>query len=114
MVAVMVTGMIIMPIFMSKLLAPRNPYPEKGEAWECGIPTPGESDGGHFRVHFYIVAILFVIFDVETLFLFPWAVILDNPDPTFQTLIFIEMVIFVVVLTVGLVYAWLKGALDWV
>ncbi len=112
MVAAMVTGMVIMPIFISKLLAPRNPYPEKGEAWECGVAPIGEADEGHFRVHFYIVAILFVIFDVETLFLFPWAVILS--DPSISTLLFIEMVIFVVVLAVGLIYAWAKGALDWV
>lgn len=112
MVAAMVTVMVIMPLFLSRLLAPHNPYPEKGEAWECGIPTVGEADGGHFRVHFYIIAILFVIFDVETLFLFPWAVILT--DPAISTLVFIEMIVFVVVLAVGLIYAWAKGALDWV
>lgn len=112
MIVLMVTVMVIVPIFISKLLAPRNPYEAKGEAWECGVAPIGEADEGHFRVHFYIIAILFVIFDVETLFLFPWAVILATPE--ISTLLFIEMVIFVVVLAVGLIYAWAKGALDWV
>jgi NADH-quinone oxidoreductase subunit A len=72
----------------------------------------GEASEGLFRVHYFVIAILFIIFDVETLFLFPWAVILT--DKTISVLVFVEMFIFIVVLAVGLVYAWAKGALEWV
>lgn len=99
-------------LFLSFLLRPRNPYREKLAAWECGLEPIGEASTGHFRIHFFIIAILFVIFDVETLFLFPWAVNLT--EKALATPIFIEMIIFIVVLAIGLVYAWAKGALDWV
>jgi NADH-quinone oxidoreductase subunit A len=99
-------------LVMSSLLRPRNPYREKLTPWECGMVPIGEADKGHFRIHFFIIAILFIIFDVETLFLFPWAVILT--DKSISVLVFVEMLVFIVVLAVGLVYAWAKGALDWV
>ena len=98
-------------LFISSLLRPQNPYFEKRSAWECGVEPIGEANVGHFRVHFFLIAILFVVFDVETLFLFPWAVLLE--DKSISSLIFIEMIIFIVVLAIGLAYAWGKGALDW-
>jgi NADH-quinone oxidoreductase subunit A len=107
-VIVLGTGALV----MSSLMRPRNPYREKLTAWECGMKPVGEADKGQFRVHFFIIAILFIIFDVETLFLFPWAVILS--DKTISVLVFVEMFVFIVILAVGLVYAWAKGALDWV
>ena len=108
----LVVVMAVVPLVLNAILAPRNPYREKNSPWECGMEPVGDADKGHFRVHFFIVAILFIVFDVETLFLFPWAVILT--DPTISTIIFVEMVVFIVVLAVGLIYAWAKGALDWV
>ena len=101
-----------MALFMSSLLRPRNPYREKLTPWECGLEPIGEANAGHFRIHFFIIAILFIVFDVETLFLFPWAVVLT--DKGISTFVFVEMVIFIAVLAVGLIYAWVKGALEWV
>ncbi len=106
-----VTFLGVAVLFVSSLLRPQNPYGSKLSPWECGMEPVGDADIGHFRVHFFIIAILFIIFDVETLFLFPWAVILA--DKSISTLAFIEMFIFIGILAVGLIYAWGKGALDW-
>jgi len=92
------------------LLKPKNSYSEKLGPWECGVEPVGEADAGKFTVQFYIIAVLFVIFDVETLFLFPWAVVLDK----IGVFAFIEMFLFIVILLVGFFYAWAKGALEWV
>ena len=92
------------------ILKPRNRYAEKLGAWECGIDPVGEADTGNFTVQFYIIAVLFVIFDVETLFLFPWAVVLNK----IGIFAFVEMVLFIAILLVGYFYAWRKGALEWV
>ncbi len=100
----------VFTIIAGILLKPKNKYPEKLAPWECGIKPVGEAIGGKFSVQFYIIAVLFVIFDVETLFLFPWAVVLDK----IGILGFIEMFIFIIILLAGFVYAWAKGALDWV
>jgi len=70
----------------------------------------GSASTGHFRIHFFIVAILFIVFDVETLFLFPWAVVLRS----IGAIAFVEMLIFAVILAIGFIYAWKKGALEWV
>lgn len=107
----LITCVAVVVLFMSSLLRPKNPYAEKLTVWECGIESKGESNTGHFKVHFFVIAILFILFDVETLFLFPWAVIIS--DPSISTLAFIEMFIFIGILGVGLIYAWGKGALDW-
>jgi NADH-quinone oxidoreductase subunit A len=90
------------------LLGPRNRTPIKLETFECGN-EPSGSAWGRFSVRFYLTAILFIIFDVEVVFMYPWAVM-------FRTLGwfgFIEMFVFIIVLTVGLVYAWRRGALEW-
>ena len=92
------------------LLKPKNSYSEKLSPWECGVDPVGEANAGKFTVQFYIIAVLFVIFDVETLFLFPWAVVLDE----IGVFAFIEMFLFIVILLVGFFYAWAKGALEWV
>ncbi len=99
-------------LVFSSIVRPKNPYAEKLSPWECGMEPVGEAGEGHFRIHFFVIAILFIVFDVETLFLFPWAVIIT--DTSISTIIFIEMVIFLFVLAIGLVYAWAKGALDWI
>ena len=102
--------MAAMTIMVGIILKPKNKYPEKLAPWECGIKPVGEAVGGKSSVQFYIIAVLFVIFDVETLFLFPWAVVLDK----IGLIGFIEMLLFIIILLVGFIYAWAKGALDWV
>jgi len=99
-----------MGLLMGMLLKPKNSYKEKLTPWECGIPPEGDADAGKFTIQFYIIAVLFVIFDVETLFLFPWAVVLDK----IGIFAFVEMVLFIAILLVGYFYAWAKGALEWV
>lgn len=105
--AVSVLAMAI--LFVSSLVRPSNPYPDKNRPYECGVDHSGEASGGLFKVHYFVIAILFVIFDVETMFLFPWAVVLQE----LGWFGIVEMYIFIVLLLVGLVYAWAKGALDW-
>jgi NADH-quinone oxidoreductase subunit A len=92
----------------SYLLAVQNPDTEKLSAYECGF-DPYEDARHTFDVRFYLVAILFIIFDIEAMFLFPWSVSLHNLD----TLGFWTMVDFIVELGVGFVYAWKIGALEW-
>ena len=95
-------------ITLNFLLSPKNPDPEKLSAYECGFEAFDDSRM-EFDVRFYLVAILFIIFDLEIAFLFPWAISLGN----IGTLGFWSMMIFLFVLTVGFVYEWKKGALDW-
>ncbi len=90
------------------LLRPHHPSAVKSEPFECGNPSSGPA-WGRFSVKFYLTAILFILFDVEVVFLYPWAV-------TFRSLGmfgFVEMAIFVLVLALGFVYVWRKGALEW-
>ena len=108
----LVSMLAIVILFVSSLLRPKNPYREKLKPWECGFEPIGEASKGQFRIHFFIIAILFIIFDVETLFLFPWAVILA--DKSISVFVLVEMIIFIAILAVGLIYAWVKGALEWV
>ena len=99
-----------MVFFINFLVSPKNPTREKLLPWECGMEPIGNADAGHFKVHFFIMAILFIVFDVETLFLFPWAVVLRD----IGMFAFIEMFIFIAILAIGYIYAWKKGALEWV
>ena len=92
----------------SLLLARQKPYPEKLSAYECGF-EPFDDTRRRFDVRFYLVAILFIIFDLEVAFLFPWAVALGQ----IGWFGFLSMMGFLTVLTVGFVYEWRKGALDW-
>ena len=96
-------------IFANFLAAPNNPDPEKLSAYECGFEAFDDSRM-EFDVRFYLVAILFIIFDLEIAFLFPWAISLGN----IGALGFWSMMIFLSVLTIGFVYEWKKGALEWV
>ncbi len=95
-------------IVLNFLFSPKNPDPEKLSAYECGFEAFSDSRM-KFDVRFYLVAILFIIFDLEIAFLFPWAISLGN----IGALGFWSMMIFLTVLTVGFVYEWKKGALDW-
>ena len=101
-------GLSIGFIILNFLFSPKNPDPEKLSAYECGFEAFGDSRM-EFDVRFYVVAILFIIFDLEIAFLFPWAISLGN----LGTLGFWSMMIFLFVLTIGFVYEWKKGALDW-
>ena len=100
--------MVIAALLIAKWLAPHSTNSLKGEPYECGIPTRGTS-WIQFRVGYYLFAILYLIFDVETVLLFPWAVIMK--DMGVDGLILVSF--FFVVLSLGLVYAWKKGALQW-
>ncbi len=95
-------------IGIAKLVAPRSYNPQKGEAYECGIPTRGKS-WMQFKVGYYLFAILFLMFDVETVFLFAWAVVVQ--DLGMYGLF--SVLFFLLILVLGLAYAWKKGALEW-
>ena len=87
----------------------RKKTPMKMEQYECGVPSTTDVHRGKLSVKFFLVAILFLVFDIEVVFLFPWAVVL-RPLGMFG---FIEMGLFILVLVAGLAYAWKKGALEW-
>ncbi|MEQ9063406.1 MAG: NADH-quinone oxidoreductase subunit A [Vicingaceae bacterium] len=95
-------------IVTSYLVSPKSYNKVKEETYECGIETQGPS-WLQFKVGYYLFAILFLIFDVETVFIFPWAVVMKQ----LGMVAFVEIVIFLFILTLGLVYAWKKGALKW-
>jgi len=95
-------------VFLNFLIAPSNPDPEKLSAYECGFEAFNDSRM-EFDVRFYLVAILFIIFDLEIAFLFPWAITLGN----IGLLGFCSMMLFLGVLTIGFIHEWKKGALDW-
>ena len=100
-------GLSVGFIVLNFLFSPKNPDPEKLSAYECGFEAFGDSRM-EFDVRFYLVAILFIIFDLEIAFLFPWAISLGNLGP----LGFWSMMVFLLILTVGFIYEWKKGALD--
>jgi NADH-quinone oxidoreductase subunit A len=98
------------PMVIGALLGPRKPDPEKLSPYECGFEA-FEDARMRFDVRYYLVAILFILFDLEIAFLFPWAVVLGNLGP--WGVGFWAMMIFLAILTVGFLYEWKKGALDW-
>ena len=95
-------------IILNYLLSPKNPDPEKLSAYECGF-EPFNDSRMEFDVRFYLVAILFIIFDLEIAFLFPWAISLGK----IGVFGFVSMMIFLFILTVGFIYEWNRGALEW-
>jgi NADH:ubiquinone oxidoreductase subunit 3 (subunit A) len=102
------TALAIILLGVSFLASTRKPDPEKISAYECGF-DPFDDARSRFDVQFYLVAILFIIFDLEVTFLFPWALVL-NKVGLFG---FWSMMAFLLILTIGFVYEWRKGALDW-
>ncbi|HPA45158.1 MAG TPA: NADH-quinone oxidoreductase subunit A [bacterium] len=96
-------------LILNRLFRPQHPYPQKLNTYECGEQPVG-GPWVRFNIRFYIVAIIFIIFDVEVLFLFPWAVVYKD----LGLFAFVEMFIFLLILTVGLAYVWKKGHLEWV
>ena len=103
------TGIVLFTFFLARLIRPRNPYKEKGIPYECAELPVGDS-WFKFNNRFYIFALLFVIFDVEVVFLFPWAVAFGE----LGLFALIEMILFILILFFGLFYAWRKGVLKWV
>jgi len=101
-------GLSVAFIVVNFIFSPKKPDPEKLSAYECGF-EPFEDSRMEFDVRFYLVAILFIIFDLEIAFLFPWAISLGK----IGLLGFFSMMIFLFILTIGFIYEWKKGALDW-
>ena len=101
-------ALVAVALGIARAISPRSYNPQKGEAYECGIPTRGRS-WMQFKVGYYLFAILFLMFDVETVCLFSWAVVVQ--DLGIYGLV--SILFFLVVLVLGLAYAWRKGALEW-
>jgi len=102
-------GLATAIVVLSWLVGQHKPNRAKLSPYECGVPPVGDARE-RFSVKFYLVAMLFILFDVEAVFLYPWAVILKTHLKTFG---FWEMLVYIVVLLVGLFYVWKKGILDW-
>jgi len=104
----------VLPVAMGFILAPSRPDPEKLSPYECGFEA-FEDARMKFDVRFYLIAILFILFDLEIAFLFPWAAIFKDIVATESIKLFgfVEMLVFVAILVVGYIYAWAKGALEW-
>ena len=109
-IVVILTAIALVGIALgvARIVSPRSYNRQKGEAYECGIPTRGRS-WMQFKAGYYLFAILFLMFDVEAVFLFPWAVTVQ--DAGIDGLI--NILFFMVILLLGLAYAWRKGALEW-
>ena len=109
-VTVALTGILFVAIvtLLARLIAPRSFNAQKEEPYECGIPTRGRS-WMQFRVGYYLFAILFLMFDVETMFLFPWATVMKAMGPGGL----LSVIFFLFILVLGLAYAWRRGALKW-
>lgn len=101
-------GLVFAALLIARLISPRSFSVKKSEPYECGIPTRGDSML-QFKVGYYLFAILFLVFDVETVFLYPWAVICRTLGPNGL----IAIAVFMFILILGLAYAWRKGALKW-
>lgn len=109
-IVVILTAIALVGIALgvARIVSPRSYNRQKGEAYECGIPTRGRS-WMQFKAGYYLFAILFLMFDVEAVFLFPWAVTVQNAGIDGL----INILFFMVILILGLAYAWRKGALEW-
>ena len=105
---IVAAGVGVAPVVLGKLLGPSRPDPEKLSPYECGFEA-FEDARMKFDVRYYLVAILFILFDLEIAFLFPWAAVIN--DIGFAG--FVSMMVFLAILTVGFVYEWMKGALEW-
>ncbi len=100
---------VFIGILVARIISPHNPTMEKRTTYECGEDTVGPS-WIKFNIRFYVIALIFVIFDVEVVFLFPWAVVFQEMG----MVAFIEMVVFLLILAVGFVFVWARGDLEWV
>jgi NADH-quinone oxidoreductase subunit A len=102
-------GIVVLAMVgLGRLLGPKTSNPVRSEAFECGNPASGPA-WGRFSVKFYMTAILFIVFDIEVVFLYPWAVLFRR----LGWFGFAEMMVFIGILSLGLLYVWRKGALEW-
>jgi NADH-quinone oxidoreductase subunit A len=99
----------IVTLLLAKVVRAGSPDPVKAEPYECGVKAPTLALDTRFSIRYYLIAVLFVVFDVETIFLFPWAVVFSK----LALFGFIEMMVFLAILLVGYLYAWRRGALEW-
>ncbi len=107
-------GFIVVTLTLGKLLRPDNPNPLKSSVYECGEPPVG-GGSAQFNIRFYLIAFVFVIFDVEIAFMYPVTVVFKELlQEGWGVLAFVEITVFVLILMVGFVYAWTQGGLDWV
>lgn len=108
-----VVALVLVAAFvgLSFVLGPRRPTPQKSAPYECGV-TPIGSARERFPVKFYLIAMLFIIFDIETVFLYPWAVTYRSSG-AMMWFNFVEMLLFVTILFVGYIYVWKRGAFEW-
>lgn len=106
------------PLLLGKLIRPNRPNEEKNTSYECGEDPTG-SAWGKFNIRFYVIALIFILFETELVFLFPWAIVFGDQDMIEATngvwgkFAFVEMLIFIVILVLGLAYVWAKGFLEW-
>jgi NADH-quinone oxidoreductase subunit A len=107
--AILAAALPIATIALARLLQHGRPNPAKAEPYECGIEAPTTAFDYRFSSRYFLIAVLFVVFDVETIFLFPWAILLDK----LALFGFFEMLVFLAILVVGYFYAWKRGALQW-
>jgi NADH-quinone oxidoreductase subunit A len=105
---ILVTGFALISVIGSLILGMRKPTPEKQSPYECGMQPVGTARE-RFSVKFYLVAMLFLLFDIEAVFLFPWAVVYRD----LKLFGFLEMTLFIAVVLAGYIYVWKKGALEW-
>jgi NADH-quinone oxidoreductase subunit A len=106
-------GFAISSVAMSALIGPKRYNRAKLDAYECGIePTAQAMGGGRFPVKYYLTAMLFIVFDIEIIFLYPWAVAFGQPDGA-TTFLLVEMVLFIVTVFVAYAYVWRRGGLEW-
>ena len=110
--------MVALTLFIGRLIAPNNPNPEKLTSYECGEEPTG-SAWVPFNTRFYVIALVFLLFDVEMVFVFPWATVFGNhaliqADPRWGKFSLIEMFVFMGILILGLAYVWVKGDLNWI
>jgi NADH-quinone oxidoreductase subunit A len=109
-IAVLLASVLVV---LSWFLGPKKPSAAKLAPYECGV-TPVGSARERFPVKYYLIAMLFIIFDIETVFLYPWAVTFTQWNShALQVFSFIEMIIFIIILFVGYIYVWKKGAFEW-
>jgi NADH-quinone oxidoreductase subunit A len=101
-------GFALISVLLSSLLGPRKPSPEKAAPYECGMPAVGDARERQ-SVKFYLVAMIFLLFDIEVAFLYPWAMALRD----LQWAGYVQVVLFLVLLLAGYIYVWRKGVLDW-
>ena len=105
---VMAVGFGGVSVLLGRLLGPRNPSPEKSAPYECGMPAVGDARERQ-SIRFYLIAMIFLLFDIEVAFLYPWALALRALGWTG----YVQVVLFTLVLVAGYIYVWKKGALDW-